>query len=397
MQTFAFSQLIAQSLQDGSFIQASLSRPTVAAGPVRKAVVKTVELKAGPHLQVTFVEATRETHRNVSFEDAATEIEALFAESFLEANVFLTSADMTFKRRADGSVDVAQRKPSKTATLPVLHNRSKHYLIPEGTPCPFLVEIGVMTGDGHVRAAKYDKFRQVNRFLELVNDVLPELPTEGVLRVVDFGCGKSYLTFALHHLLTAIHGRNVEIVGLDLKRDVIAHCESVARHLDCHGLSFRVGDIAAHETGEPVHLTVALHACDTATDAALRKAIGWGTQVILAVPCCQHEFATHMSHDWLSPLQRHGILRERFAALATDAYRALLLERFGYRTQVIEFIDMEHTPKNLMLRAVRHALSPQRAAELDAEIAQMSTTLGLKPESLAFHIDRRPQATVSQL
>jgi len=387
MQTLELKQVMTQTLRDGSFIQVSLSRPTDAAAAVRKAVAKTVELKAGAHLQVTFVEGTRETHRNIRIEDAAAEIEKLFAESFQEANVFLTSADMTFKRRVDGTLDVVQRKPSKAAALPILHNRSKHYLIPDGTPCPFLVEIGVMTRDGHVRAAKYDKFRQVNRFLELVNDVLPELPNQGVLRVVDFGCGKSYLTFALHHLLTSIHGREVEIVGLDLKRDVIEHCESVARQLDCHGLSFRVGDIAAHETGEPVHLTVSLHACDTATDAALLKAIGWSTHVILAVPCCQHEFAEKMSRDWLPPLQRHGILKERFAALATDAYRALLLERHGYRTQVIEFIDMEHTPKNLMLRAVRHPLSAHRATELDEEIARMSTELGLKPESLAFRVD----------
>ncbi len=392
MPTVELAHLIGQALINGSFIQLTLSRPTEAAGGVRKVVARVVELKGGPHLQFTHAEATRETHRNATFEDAPSEVAALFADSFQEANVFLSDADVTFKRKKDGAVEVSRRKPSKQAALPVLHNRSKQYLIPDGVPCPFLIEIGVMTHEGHVRAAKYDKFRQVNRFLELVNDVLPELPREGILRVVDFGCGKSYLTFALHHFLTSIQQREVEIVGLDLKRDVIAHCESVARKLDCKGLSFRVGDIAAHQTGEPVHLTVSLHACDIATDAALSKAIGWGTQVILAVPCCQHEFAAKMSRELLPPLQRHGILRERFAALATDAFRALLLERSGYRTQVIEFIDMEHTPKNLMLRAVRHPMSDVRAAELDAEIAEMCSALGLKPESLALRVASQEDA-----
>lgn len=384
MPTHDLSSLVAQSLAESSFIQLTLSRPTSAAGPIRKVIAKLIEIKAGPRVQFTFVEATRETHRNATFDEAAAEARALFESSYQEANLFLASADVTFKRRNDGTLDVVSRKPSKQATLPVLHNRGKQYLIPDGVPCPFLIEIGVMTREGQVRAAKYDKFRQVNRFLELVNDVLPELPKDGVLRVVDFGCGKSYLTFALHHLLTVIHQRDVEIVGLDLKREVMAHCEEVARKLDCRGLTFRVGDIAAHETGDPVHLTVSLHACDVATDAALLKAIGWGTQVILAVPCCQHEFASKMSRELLPPLQRHGILRERFASLATDAYRALLLERHGYRTQVIEFIDMEHTPKNLMLRAIRQSLSSQRAAELDIEIAAFRKSLGLQDVTLAL-------------
>lgn len=374
--------VLTESLTVRTFVQLTLSRATAAAGDVRKVVVKSIELSAGPRLQFTFATATQEMHRNVTFDAAATEVEAIFGAQFLEANLFLTTADLTFQHQKSGHVRVTSRRPSKQASLPVLHNRSKQYLIPDGVPCAFLIEIGVMTPEGRVRAAKYDKFRQVNRFLELVNDVLSELPASGVLRVVDFGCGKSYLTFALHHLLTVIHQRDVDIVGLDLKQDVIAHCESVARKLNCAGLSFRVGDIAAHETHEAVHLTVSLHACNTATDAALMKAIGWGTQVILAVPCCQHEFATKMSRDLLPPLQRHGILRERFAALATDAYRALYLERAGYRTQVIEFIDMEHTPKNLMLRAIRHPVTANRQQELDAEIAAYKAALGLSTLTL---------------
>jgi hypothetical protein len=213
---------------------------------------------------------------------------------------------------------------------------------------PFLVELGVMTPDGKVRAQRYDKFRQVNRFLELVDDVLPRRP----LRIVDFGSGKSYLTFALYHLLAVERGADVEVVGLDLKEDVIERCRSLAERLGYDRLRFEVGDIALFE-GEPADVVVSLHACDTATDAALERAVRWRAEVILAVPCCQHELAGQLEVEELAPLLAHGILRERFAALATDAARAQLLEAVGYDAQVVEFVDLEHTAKNLLIRAVR--------------------------------------------
>ena len=207
---------------------------------------------------------------------------------------------------------------------------------------PFLVELGVMTSEGKVRSRRYDKFRQVNRFLELVEDVLPALPS-GPLRIVDFGSGKSYLTFALHHLLTVVHGREVEIVGLDLKPEVVGHCETLARTLGADGLRFEVGDIAGYEALAGVDLVVSLHACDTATDDALDRAVRAGAPVILAVPCCQHELLPQLENRALAPLLRHGTLRERFAAEVTDAARAQLLGAVGYDVQVVEFIELEHT------------------------------------------------------
>ena len=226
---------------------------------------------------------------------------------------------------------VLRRPPSRQAA-PREHDRRKQYLLEEGTPVPFLVELGVMTPDGKVRKSRYDKFRQVNRFLELVDDVVPSLRPEGTLRVVDFGCGKSYLTFAIHHLLTELRGRSVEIVGLDLKEDVIATCASFAERSGAAGLRFERGDIASFEADEDVDLVVSLHACDTATDEALAQAVRWQADAILAVPCCQKEAYRQLESQLLAPLLRHGLAKERFAALVTDTLRAQLLELAGYRS-----------------------------------------------------------------
>ena len=256
------------------------------------------------------------------------------------------------------------------------HDRRKRYLLEEGTPAPFLVELGVMTPKGRVRKSRYDKFRQVNRFLELVDDVVPALPREGTLRIVDFGCGKSYLTFALHHLLTALRGREVELVGLDLKEDVIATCSALAGRLGSKGLRFERGEISAFEAGEQIDLVVSLHACDTATDEALAQAVRWDASVILAVPCCQKEAYRQIESDLLQPLLRHGLAKERFAALVTDTLRAQLLELAGYRAQLVEFVELEHTPKNVLIRAVR---GKPAGTEVRRAYEGLRDSLGLEP------------------
>lgn len=378
-----FLTALQESLAAATFVQLVLSRPLQPAATTSKVTYRPVLLKAGPRIQATSTEGPRETHRNLATEELVTDVFQLLGRDFGNANLFTASADIALQQKPQGDWKITRRPPSKAPALSLpLHNRTKQYLIPEGVPCPFLIEIGVMTPDGKVRAAKYDKFRQVNRFLELVNDVLTELPSDRTLRVVDFGCGKSYLTFALHHLLTVIHQRSVEIVGLDLKRDVIDHCSVVARKLNCVGLTFQVGNIADHQAPSDVDLTVSLHACDTATDAAIAQAVKWNTKVILCVPCCQHEFATKMSNTLLNPLQQHGILRERFAALATDAIRAQALEVLGYRTQVVEFIDLEHTPKNLLIRAVQRGGESPQLAQLVQNYQRCKTDLGLSDISL---------------
>lgn len=305
--------------------------------------------------QFTHHLADRVTHENLTPAAAARRATELLTETFQDAALYTSQADYSIRANRDSSFRVTTKPPTKAGgpAEPEGHDRSKTHLIPEGVPCPFLIEIGVMTADGRVRSAMTRKFRQINRFLELVEDVVPALDAGRELRVVDFGCGKSYLTFALYHLLTAIHGRQVRIIGLDRKSDVLAHCTEIAGRLGYRGLEFREGDIATHDETGPVDLAVSLHACDTATDDALAQAVRWRSRVILAVPCCQHELARTISSVELAPLLRHGILHEQFAALATDSLRSLALEACGYATQVVEFIDLEHTAKNILIRAVQ--------------------------------------------
>ena len=212
-----------------------------------------------------------------------------------------------------------------------------------------------MTPAGKVIASKYDKFKQINRYLEFIDDIVPALPKGRTVNIVDFGCGKSYLTFAMYYLLVSVKGLDVRITGLDLKKDVIENCNALAIKCGYDRLSFLHGDIARYESEDGKHpdMVVTLHACDTATDYALEKAVKWGASVIMCVPCCQHELNKQIECDILSPVMKYGLLKERFAALLTDGLRAEMLEASGYKTQILEFIDMEHTPKNILIRAVK--------------------------------------------
>ena len=270
---------------------------------------------------------------------------ALVETKSFTANVLVSKkGTITIKKKVNAS--------AKQPKISLSHNRKKKYILEEGIPVPFLIDLGVMTQNGNIVNAHYDKFRQINRFLEYIEDILPSLPTDRELRILDFGCGKSYLTFAIYYYLKVLKGYPVRITGLDLKEDVIRHCNELAVKYGYDKLEFLCGDIAYYDGCSQVDMVVTLHACDTATDYALAKAVGWGAKVILSVPCCQHELNKQMKNDLLSPVLHYGILKERMAALITDGLRAQILEANGYRTQILEFIDMAHTPKNLLIRAV---------------------------------------------
>jgi len=275
-----------------------------------------------------------------------------------------------------GEPRVLRRPPTRGAAS-LAHDRPKRHLLPAGVPVAYLVALGVQDAEGRVRQRRRDKFKQVNRFVELVEDAIPSLP-DGRLRVVDFGSGRAYLTFALHDLLTRVHGREVELLGLDLKPEVVAECESLARELEADGLRFEVGDIADADLAD-VDLVVSLHACDTATDVALDRAVRADASVILAVPCCQHELLGQLRSDVLRPLVRHGTLRERFVAEVTDAARARLLELAGYDVQVVEFVALEHTPKNVLLRATRTRRPGRGRDRLAAEYRVFADALEIEP------------------
>ncbi len=258
----------------------------------------------------------------------------------------------------------------------LLHNRPKHYILKEGKPVPFLQDLGVMTAEGKIVRTRYDKFRQINRFLEFIEDVLPHLARGREITILDFGCGKSYLTFAVYYYLRELKGYDVRIIGLDLKKDVIGHCSRLAEKYDYEKLKFYEGSIEEFEGVSHVDMVITLHACDTATDYALYKAVRWGADVILSVPCCQHELNKQLSGDRLRSVTDYGILKERFAAMATDAIRGGLLEGMGYETQILEFIEMEHTPKNLLIRAIRGKRPSDEKWNRTLEFCE---SFGLKP------------------
>lgn len=280
------------------------------------------------------------------------------------------------------------------------HNRIKNYIIAEGTPVLFLISLGIMTPEGKVINSRYDKFKQINRFLEYIDDILPSVMEQKKseshpLKIADFGCGKSYLTFAVHYFLTQIKKIDCRIVGLDLKKDVIEHCNKLAKDFGCEGLIFKTGDIAEYSDSEPEHnpdIIITLHACDTATDYALKYAVEKNAKAILSVPCCQHEINQQLEKNKkllsqseanvLAPVFKYGLLRERVSALLTDSLRADYLERCGYKVDVMEFIDMNHTPKNILLRAVRKQ-NVKKFSDVKNSLDKENTPEG-KPDLIDF-------------
>ena len=355
-------------------IRMTMSNPRSKEGAV-KVKVRPVETKEGICFQFEAFTKTQAFHENLKGQEAAERLQREML-NFRQLQAETVTEDITVLVSKKGKVTV-QRKRAKSGRKQaesLSHNRQKSYILEEGRLVPFLQDLGVMTETGKIVRSRFDKFRQINRFLEFIEDILPQLDKGRELTVLDFGCGKSYLTFAMYHYLYELKGYPVRIIGLDLKQEVIENCSRLAEKYGYDRLTFLVGDIADYEGVEQVDLVVTLHACDTATDYALAKAVGWNAKVILSVPCCQHELNGQMevraeggwesaARSELAPIMEYGLLRERFAALVTDGLRAAYLEREGYDTQVLEFIDMEHTPKNILLRAVRRGKGRESVGE----------------------------------
>ena len=367
------------------FIRAVFSNPRVKDNVV-KAKLRPMEQKGELLFQLESFTKTQAFHKNLTVEETKDELAKLL-EEFRQVQVETVSEDITVLISKKGKATIKRkRKKVQAKAADLSHNRKKKYILEEGIVVPFLQDLGVMTQDGKIVRTKMDKFRQINRFLEFVEDILPQLDKDRELTLLDFGCGKSYLTFAMYYYLHELKGYDIRIIGLDLKTDVILHCNELAKKYGYEKLSFLVGDIADYEGVDQVDMVVTLHACDTATDFALAKAVGWNAKVILSVPCCQHEvnkqFERQLSamEEVLGPIMEYGLLRERFAALVTDGLRAKRLESEGYETQVLEFIDMEHTPKNILLRAVKKG-SPAAKSGKEAEdcenFLKIQPTLGM--------------------
>jgi SAM-dependent methyltransferase len=340
---------------DTELIRIIISNPRESEGP-SKIIVRPILLKEELWFQETIYVGTKVLHKNYKVEYMQEEIVNNITKNFkqLQLDHNLLSATVLISKKGKVTINKKQNTISEMRKpLDLAHNRAKRYIIPEGNKVDFLVDLGVMTQEGSIVKAKYDKFKQINRFLEFIEDVLPKLSKTKEVKIIDFGCGKSYLTFAMYYYLKVLSGLDVRIIGLDLKEDVIENCNKLSEKYGFEKLRFYKGDISEYEGTDAVDMVVTLHACDTATDYALEKAVRWGAEVILSVPCCQHELNKQIQNELLEPVLKHGLIKERIAALVTDALRAELLESKGYKVQILEFIDMEHTPKNILIRAVK--------------------------------------------
>ncbi len=350
------------------------------AGKGSKVKIRPVQVKGRLLFQETLYLGTQVFHGNYERQKIIDRILEYMEELFQQAQCQTQSEEAVVLVSKKGKVTVKKRSRKETGEASALaHDRARHYILEEGRPVDFLVGLGVQTPEGKVVKARYDKFRQINRYLEFIEDVLEELPEDRTINIIDFGCGKSYLTFAMYYYLHELQHRDIQITGLDLKEDVIRHCNELARKLHYEHLSFERGDISTYGGADAVDMVVTLHACDTATDYALEKAVKWNASVIMAVPCCQHELNRQIKCEALQPVLKYGLIKERMAALVTDALRANLLEQQGYDTQILEFIDMEHTPKNLLIRGIkRKGMQPKgRKGDIGrvTELLQVSPTL----------------------
>lgn len=353
MPPLTLENLLDDTIGKEMLISATLSNPLIPRD-CQSIKIRPVLVQSKLHYQWTEQRKNQAHHRNVTPQECR---ECLKKEllQFKQALFCTQEADYQVLTTKAGKATIMKKPPTKRKALALAasHNRAKNYLLPEGEPLPFLIALGISRPDGQIYPQKRDKFVQINRFLEMVDDILEHLQGSETLRIVDFGSGKAYLTFALYYYLRIVKGLSIHIVGVDLKEQVVQECQKLAQDLSYEDLVFQIGDIAHYRDQHRVDVVVCLHACNTATDFALEKALHWEAKVILCVPCCQHELRSQVENEALQPLLKHGIFKERFAALVTDAARAQLLETVGYHVQVLEFIDMEHTPKNLLIRAVR--------------------------------------------
>lgn len=369
---------ITEQYLDDKLVQIILSNPRVKDGS-KKVQIRPMLLKGQLVFQASEYKNNQVFHHNLTREELPEKIERwmeLMRQLELEHQQGKVHALVSKK----GKVTVKTAKNScAKKQVDLSHNRAKKYILNPEVKVPFLVDLGVQTQDGKIVNSRYDKFRQINRFLEFIEDILPALPKDREVVILDFGCGKSYLTFAMYYYLHELKKYDIRIVGLDLKKDVIDHCNKLKEQYGYEKLTFLAGDIAEYEGVSQVDMVVTLHACDTATDYALDKAVRWGAKVILSVPCCQHEVNGQIENEFLAPVLKYGLIKERMSALFTDAIRANLLEEAGYQVQILEFIDMEHTPKNILIRGVKQESQKQRDKKSTCDVHQMIEALNINP------------------
>ena len=348
--------------------------------PAKDAVYeKTVISRIDGKYQCEQYTVTQVFHRNLREEELAANLQEQIGPGFTQVHAWDETWEYALRISKKGKLLYNRTRTRKAPPVRMTHNRKKQYLLEEGTVIPPLVDMGVFTSEGKIVRSHYDKYRQINRFVEILEDELKRLDLTKTLRILDFGCGKSYLTFIVYYYLVCVRKLKVDMTGLDLKEDVIRNCNAAAARYGYEGLHFELGNINGYSCDTPVDIVMTLHACDTATDYALYNALQWQAGLILSVPCCQHELNRQIQTDNFSAMTRYGIIKERMAALMTDAIRANLLICAGYDTSVLEFVDLSHTPKNLLIRAVKTNVSEKKKQQAMNEIQNLIKEFSVRP------------------
>ncbi|MDB2088910.1 SAM-dependent methyltransferase [Clostridium paraputrificum] len=317
-------------------------------------------------------------HENIKFDEIYSKLLECIEGQYKQVSAWSNDTTFDMKISKKGKIFLGKKKGSNEKLVNKSHNREKNYILKEGMIIEPLIDLGVFTREGKVVNSKYDKYKQINRFVEIIDDEIKKNDYKE-LTILDFGCGKSYLTFVLYYYFVEIKKINVKMIGLDLKEDVIKKCNDIAKRYKYDNLHFELGDINGFKYNNKVDMVITLHACDTATDYALYNAIKWNSKMIFSVPCCQHEFNKQMKSDEFSILTKYGIIQERMAALMTDSVRANLLEAMGYKTQLLEFIDIAHSPKNILIRASKSKISLDKKKEALDEINRLNKEFNFSP------------------
>lgn len=383
MDFLQMKEQILERLMARKLAHATISQPRQKSNELKRIKLKPVEIKGDYMIQLEYQFERILKHENIPLDQMVTKLDAIFAD-FRQMHAQFSDETVQIQLSKKNKVLWKSDKKENVTPINLSHNRKKQYLLDADTPHPFLIRLGVQTEEGKVKKQKFDKFKQINRFLEFIEDSLKHLPTDRTIRILDFGSGKSYLTFALYHYLKIEKGLDIVVTGLDLKKEVIEECNRIAQDLQYDQLQFLVGDINDYNDEQAIDMVVTLHACDVATDMALARAVRWGAKVILSVPCCQHELNRQLNCSQLDVMLDHGIIRERFASLATDSIRAQILELVGYDAQLLEFIDLENTPKNILIRAyfTGKEATPEKRAKYDAFVQFLNADPFLQKELL---------------
>ncbi len=355
--------------------KAVISKPALKNNEYKKVTVE----EKGKAFQIAKFTEKQVFHENVDSSALSEKLFGIIQGNYRQVNAWSEDFEHMIMISKNGEFSYKKKAVKKDISVPAAHNRAKNYIIEEGTKVAPLVDMGIFTKEGKVVNSMYDKYKQINRFLEILDDEIDGIKKD-TLNVIDFGCGKSYLTFIVYYYLTQVKGIKANVIGLDLKKDVIKKCNESAKKYGYNGLRFEVGDINGFKAPFDVDMVLTLHACDTATDYALYNAVQWNAKMIFSVPCCQHELNSQIKTENYEILTRYGIIKERFSALCTDAIRGNMLEYCGYKTQLLEFVDLSHTPKNILIRAVKRPTTPNAVKEKAmAEIENLINEFNFKP------------------